>query len=56
MHVQIAQNEDAAAQAYYQGINLAFLALVYEGDLPKAKDIASQVLKHCKNAKVNEFP
>jgi len=55
----MAQGKGDAAQAYYHGINLAFLALVYEFDLAKAQDLAQQVLGHCAQAKrneLNEFP
>jgi len=34
-------------QAYYHGINLAFLALVYKGDLAGARDRAKAVLDIC---------
>jgi pimeloyl-ACP methyl ester carboxylesterase len=43
-----------AAQAFYHGINLAFLALMYEADLGKARSMAQQVLHHCAEVKQNE--
>ncbi|GAB6908980.1 conserved hypothetical protein [Desulfosarcina cetonica] len=51
----IAKDKDAA-QAYYHGINLAFLSLVYENDLAKAQDLAKKVLEHCANAEKEALP
>lgn len=55
---RIAKGDDGgkgdAAQAFYHGINLAFLALVYEADTSKAQDIAQEVLGHCAVARVDE--
>jgi pimeloyl-ACP methyl ester carboxylesterase len=44
-----------AAQSFYHGINLAFLSLIYNNDLGRARDIARQVLQHCADAKLNEI-
>jgi len=51
---EIAKAKGDFSQAYYHGINLAFLALMYEDDPGKAKDIAQQVLEHCAYAEKNE--
>jgi len=45
----IAKGKDSS-QAYYHGINLAFLALVYEDDLERARGIVKEVLGHCAGA------
>jgi hypothetical protein len=37
-------------QAYYHGINLAFLKLALDDDLPAARDLAERVLDHCEQA------
>jgi pimeloyl-ACP methyl ester carboxylesterase len=34
-------------QAYYHAINLAFLALLYGGDVPRARTWAADALRHC---------
>ncbi len=51
-----AEGQGDAAQAYYHGINLAFLALVYEADRPKARELAQKVLAHCAQAEADERP
>ena len=51
----IAKDKDAS-QAYYHGINLAFLALVYEDDRAKARYLAEKVLGHCADAAMEELP
>ncbi len=51
----MAEDKDAA-QAYYHGINLAFLSLVYEDDPAKARDLAEKVLGHCASAEREELP
>ncbi len=38
-------------QAYYHGINLAYLVLVGTGDRPAAEKMAEAVLDHCRHAK-----
>lgn len=53
---EIAEANNDFAQAYYHGINLAFLALVYEDSPGKARSIAQQVLKHCADARQTELP
>jgi tetratricopeptide (TPR) repeat protein len=53
---QLAQADDNYPQAYYHGINLAFLALVYEDAPGKARSIARQVLEHCADAQQTELP
>lgn len=35
-------------QAFYHGINLAFLAEAYRGEKDEARDLAKKVLEHCK--------
>ena len=37
-------------QAYYHGINIAYLELAYGGDYHAAQEMASQVLIHCQAA------
>ena len=37
-------------QAYYHGINLAYLELAYGGDYHAARELAKTVLEHCKRA------
>jgi pimeloyl-ACP methyl ester carboxylesterase len=51
---RIAVGKGDAAQAFYHGINRAFLALMYENDLGKAREIAQEVLTHCAAAKQKE--
>ncbi|RXK89234.1 alpha/beta hydrolase [Chlorobaculum sp. 24CR] len=51
---EIAKAKGDFSQAYYHGINLAFLALMYEDDPGKAQGIAQQVLEHCTDAIKNE--
>ena len=49
------EDKGDAAQAYYHGINLAFLALVYESARSKARRLADKVLGHCANAEKDEL-
>ncbi len=51
-----AEDKGDAPQAYYHGINLAFLALVYEAARPKARGLADKVLGHCAQAEKDELP
>jgi hypothetical protein len=37
-------------QAYYHGINLAYLELAYGGDYHAARELAKTVLEHCERA------
>jgi pimeloyl-ACP methyl ester carboxylesterase len=53
---RIAEAASDAEQAYYHGINLAFLALVYEASRPKAHALARDVLAHCAAAAPGESP
>lgn len=53
---ELSVDKNNAAQAFYHGINLAFLALVYEEDRPKALGLADSVLGHCADAQKNEHP
>lgn len=46
----LARTAGDPAQAYYLGINVAFLALALLGDLPCARQTAQQVLADCKAA------
>ncbi|MCU1348691.1 MAG: hypothetical protein JWO56_1721 [Acidobacteria bacterium] len=43
----------AHADAFYNGINYAFLTLGLQGDVATARNIASRVLGHCGNAAAN---
>jgi hypothetical protein len=53
---ELCQNDiNKAAQSFYHGINIAFLSLMYENDLVKARRFAQQVLNHCAEAKKNEI-
>jgi pimeloyl-ACP methyl ester carboxylesterase len=42
-----AKNPPDHAQAYYHGINLAFMELAYGGDFHAAREWAGKVLEHC---------
>ncbi|MBF0381469.1 MAG: hypothetical protein HQL69_10645 [Magnetococcales bacterium] len=42
-------------QAAYHGINLAFLFLVYRKDKDKARNLATEVIKHCGDAPVDHW-
>ncbi len=53
---KIAEDKGDGPQGYYHGINLAFLALVYEADLLKARRLAEKALDHCANAELNALP
>jgi len=56
-HIALNNGQSARAnfqQAFYHGINLAFLALVYENDPVKAENLAREVLEHCECAKQKE--
>jgi hypothetical protein len=44
------------AQAYYHGINVAFLDLAWTDDLEGARRIARRVLEHCSDAAAGELP
>ena len=43
----LAKSANNLRQAYYHGINLAFLSLVFNGDSKKAKQLATEVLALC---------
>jgi pimeloyl-ACP methyl ester carboxylesterase len=45
-----ASNGDDHAQAYYHGVNVAFLTLAFAGDLAGARTVARGVLAHCESA------
>ncbi len=42
-------------QAYYHGINVAFMTALYLNDHGEARTIADQVLRHCDNAQQNHW-
>jgi hypothetical protein len=44
---ELAKAANNLRQAYYHGINLAFLALVFQGDWTAARDRAKEVLDIC---------
>lgn len=46
-----AKNPPDHHQAYYHGINLAFLELAYGGDYDAAAGVAAKVLAHCEQAR-----
>jgi pimeloyl-ACP methyl ester carboxylesterase len=52
----MAVDKQDAEQAYYHGINLTFLALVYEDDKTKARGLAEEVLGHCAKTRTDERP
>jgi predicted alpha/beta hydrolase family esterase len=47
----IAKKADDLQQAYYHGINLAFLSLVFDRDQKKAKRLATEVLAICERVR-----
>ena len=49
-----AKSQNDPRQCYYHGINIAFLAFVFEKDRDKAKDWANKVLGHCGEAASGE--
>jgi tetratricopeptide (TPR) repeat protein len=42
-------------QAFYHGINVAFLSFAQQGQLKAASEMANKVLGHCKEARSNEL-
>lgn len=42
--------EGNSEQAYYHGVNVAFMYLVYEDNMKAARDMAAKVLVHCRKA------
>lgn len=42
-------------QAFYHGINVAFMLLAYRNDKTAAQDMAKKVLEHCKVASVDKW-
>ena len=42
--------EGNSEQAYYHGVNVAFMYLVYEDNMKVARDMAAKVLVHCRKA------
>ncbi len=51
-----ADREGDHPQAYYHGINVAFMYLAYHEDLKNAREWASKVLQHCQAAAQSELP
>lgn len=51
---QTAIHDGNHVQAYYHGINLAYLSLVYRENPVEAKQFAAEVLNHCARAKEGE--
>jgi hypothetical protein len=47
----IAKKADDLRQAYYHGINLAFLSLVFDRDQKKAQRLAAEVLAICERVR-----
>ncbi len=43
-----AKNPPDHGQAFYHGINLAFMELAYGGDYHEARKVAAEVLEHCR--------
>ncbi|WP_447969240.1 tetratricopeptide repeat-containing protein [Nitrospira sp. M1] len=43
------------AQAYYHGINLAFMSLAYDDNFVEAQNFAKQAIAHCKEAKEDKW-
>lgn len=43
------------AQALYHGINTAFLVLALDDDAPEAERVAGRVLRHCENARSDQW-
>lgn len=50
----LAVGKGEAAQAFYQGINVAFLENVFRKDSAAAQHMAHEVLRHCESAKARE--
>jgi len=46
-------NVNHHAQAYYHGINVAFMTLAFGADLEAAKKLATEILEHCRNAQAD---
>lgn len=44
------------AQAFYHGINLAFLSIAKDGDRAAARKYSEQILDHCEKASAEESP
>ena len=53
---RIADTEEDHAQAFYNGINVAFLELIFSDNKSEARNIAKQVIRHCVQAKPDRSP